>query len=205
MKTADCKQNTPEWIALRCGVPTASEASNVITGKGEKSDGLKDYAKRLACDLYAGKNVDAWEGNRYSDRGHEIECEAAAAYAFRTDAEVQEVGFFTTDDKRYGASPDRFVGEDGLLEIKCFPKLHADALIYYSRHKKCPPSRLPQVQMQMWICEKAWCDLMFYHPDLPTLIIRQEPDPKMVRALKMQLAAVIAERDKIVTILRGFK
>lgn len=197
-------QNTEEWCALRAGIPTASEASKLVTGTGSVSKSMSGYAKKLACDLYAGKPVDAWEGNKFTDRGHEIEDEAAAAYELATGYETIKVGFCTDDLQRYGASPDRFVCDDGLVEIKCLPKLHIDALLYYAKHKKCQPDRVPQTQMQMMVCEKAWCDLVFYHPDLPMLIIRQEPDSAFTRTLQEQLEACIRERDSIVEILKAF-
>lgn len=200
----DVEQNSPEWLLLRSGMPTASEASKLVTSTGQPSKSMKEYAKKLAQDMYAGKPVDAWEGNKYTERGHEIEEQALAAYEFRTELEVTKVGFCTDDHQRYGASPDGFVGDDGLVEAKCLPKLHVDALLYYHKHNKCPPGRIPQTQFQMMVCEKEWCDVWFYHPDLPKLVIRQYPDPEIVRGLKIQIAACLAERDRILSILKEF-
>ena len=197
-------QNTPAWDLLRSGKPTASKTSSLVTPKGKPSTGLGGYAKQLAKDTYAKKPVDQWKGNKHTNSGHKIEDEAAAAYAFETGYDVQKVGFCTDDLERYGASPDRFVNEDGLLEVKGFPELHLDVLLEFNNTKKCPAAQIPQTQMQMFICEKAWCDVFYYSNDFPSLLVRVFPDPVFVRLLKMQLAACIAERDKIVKIINSF-
>lgn len=200
----DVEQNSEEWLKLRAGMPTASEASKLITSKGEPSKSMKEYAKKLAQDMYAGKPVDAWEGNKYTERGHEIEPESISSYEFIQDIDTAVVGFCTDDHQRYGASPDRFAGENGLVEAKCLPKKHIDALLYYKKFGKCPTERVAQVQFQLLVTGKEWCDVLFYHPDLPTLIIRQYPDEKIFAGIKGQIEACIDERDKILGILREF-
>ena len=47
-----------------------------------------------------------------------VEAEAADWYEFDQDVTTQRVGFITDDGRTMGCSPDRFVGDDGLLEIK---------------------------------------------------------------------------------------
>ena len=76
-------------------------------------------------------------------------------------------------------------------------------MLYYRKHGKAPPDYIQQVQGQMFISERKWCDLVFYQPDLPTLIVRIEPDEKIVTGLKSQLMACIAERDAVLEALRG--
>ena len=119
---------------------------------------------------------------------------------------MTKVGFVTDDLKRYGCSPDRLVGEDGLLEIKCqIAKEHIKSLEYYAKNGKPPTTYIAQIQGQMLVCEREWVDLMFYHPDLPHLIIRQYPDQNLVAALKQQLAAVEIERNIILKFLKEFE
>ena len=85
-----------------------------------------------------------------------------------------------------------------MAETKCLKaENHVKAILYYLKNKKCPPDYVQQTQGQMFICERTWCDLVFYHPDLPLLIIRQERDEKLIKALKEQIDCVIEERDKI--------
>ena len=198
----DFEQNSPEWEQARCGIPTASAFSNLITSTGAESKSMKDYARVLAAEKFAGHPITGWEGNKYTQRGHELEDHARNEYEFLTGNETTVVGFVTDDLGRYGCSPDRFVG-DGVLEIKCcIPKEHIKKLEYYAKHGKPPTEYVAQIQGEMFVCEKKWVDLVFYCPDLPTLIIRQTPDPKIVSALKRALAAVEAERNLVLKFLK---
>lgn len=195
---SDIEQGSEAWFALRAGKPTASCFDKLITSTGEPSKSMAGYAITLAGELYAGKPLDAWEGNSYTERGKLLEDEARKMYAFLHDAEPQQIGFVTDDAGTYGCSPDSFLGDDGMAEIKCLKaENHIKAILYYRKHKKCPPDYVQQVQGQMFVCERSFCDLFFYHPDLPRLTIRQERDDVIIAALKAQIAAVIVERDKV--------
>ena len=52
------------------------------------------------------------------ERGLIVEAEAADWYEFDQDVTVQRIGFITDEEHTMGCSPDRLVGDDGLLEIK---------------------------------------------------------------------------------------
>jgi len=204
MKIHNVEQNTPEWEALRAGKPTASNFSKLITSTGTPSKSMKPYAIELAGELYAGRPLDTWNGNKYTEYGHEIEELARLAYEMGTGTTVERVGFVTDDLERWGCSPDGLVGDDGMVEIKCLPKEHIPTLLRWKRDGKTPPGRIAQTQGQMMIAERKWCDLMFYRPGLPRLIIRQFPDPGIIEPLKAQLLAVIAERNLIHKTLQEF-
>ena len=194
----DVLQNSLEWHKLRCSLPTASNFSMLITSTGEPSASLKNYAITLAAEKFAGKPVDAFAGNSYTDRGTLLEPDAKSSYAFARDVELVPVGFVTDDLACYGCSPDGLIGTDGMAETKCLKaENHVKAILYYKKHKKCQPDYVQQTQGQMFICERAWCDLIFYHPDLPLLVIRQERDEKLIKALKIQIDCVIDEREKV--------
>lgn len=193
----DIEQRSEEWFALRAGMPTASEFSKLVTSTGDPSKSMKDYAELLAAEKYAGRPLSSFGGNASTQRGAEMESEAIMAYEL-AHHEVEPVGFITDDLQRYGCSPDGLVGTDGLIENKCLEtKAHIKVLLYFAKHKKTPPKYIPQTQGQIFICEREWCDLFFYHPNLPTLVIRQFPDLDFIRGLKIQLAAVIRDRDEV--------
>lgn len=198
-----CDQGSPDWFAVRAGKPTASCFDKLITSTGEPSKSLGGYAITLAGEMYAGKPLDAWEGNAYTERGKLLEDEARKMYAFLHDVEPEIIGFVTDDATQYGCSPDSLIKSDGMLEIKCLKaENHIKAILYYRKHKKCPPDYVQQTQGQVKVCERAWCDLYFYHPDLPKLIIRQERNESLILALSDQIQIVINERDKILKELR---
>jgi len=205
MITHNMEQGTDEWFAVRCGIPTGSKFKDLITSTGAPSKSMETYAANLAGDLYAGKPLDSFEGNQWTDRGTELEPQARASYQFLNDSEVVETGFVTPDSGLYGVSPDGLINDDGMVEFKCLKTAnHIGALIYYSKNKKSPPAYIQQIQGQMMVCEREWCDLVFYHPDLPMLVIRNEPDDKIVEGLRSQLVGVIRERDRILKIINEY-
>src|SRR3546814_13751795 len=107
MKIQDVPQRSPEWYALRLGKPTASEFSKIVTSKGEPSKSADAYAITLAAELFAGKALDGWEGNAWTERGRELEGEALRLYAFASAADVLPVG----------RSGGRAVGKGGVSKV----------------------------------------------------------------------------------------
>jgi hypothetical protein len=214
----DVEQGSDEWHALRAGKPTASEFKSLVTTKGEASKSMAAYAIQLAADLYAGEPLDRWAGNEWSDRGHEMEDRARAFYENTfADREITQVGFCTDDHELYGASPDSMVqgytsaertelhsDGTGLLEIKCLKaSRHVGVLVFYDRNSKLPSDYLMQPQGQMLVCERDWCDVLFWHPELPPLMVRQRPDDKIFGTLRHQIDACIIERNRVIEILNN--
>lgn len=196
----DVVQNSDAWLELRRGIPTASSFAKLVTGTGKMSDSWQDYAAELAADAYAGKSLDAWEGNRWTERGHEMEPLAVAAYEFFRDAETEEAGFMVYQGA--GASPDRLVGETGLLEIKSLsPKEHVKVLAYHDKHGKAPPKYYPQLQGEIRCCVRDWVDLAFFHPDLPLLVVRHDRDDGFISLLDEAIAKVCQRRDELLDVL----
>jgi len=194
---------TDAWRLARFGVPSASNFSRIVTAKGARSSSLEGYAAELAGEVFAGKSLDQFDGNVWMNRGKEKEAEAIELYRFTTDAKVEQCGFIVLDDESAGCTPDALVDEDGLLECKCLKaERHVAAMHYYQKHNRPPTDYIQQTQGQLMITGRAWVDLMFYHPDLPPLIIRQTPDLVFQAALKEGIAAVIAERDAQIASLR---
>jgi hypothetical protein len=200
----DVAQGSPEWFSLRAGLPTASEAKKLVTGTGKPSTSVTEYAYQLAGELYAGKPLDGFEGNVHTDRGKELEPLALDAYSLATGSWITQVGFCTNDEGAYGCSPDGLVDDDGMVELKCLmAKNHVKAMVYYNKNKACMPDYIPQCQMQMLVCGRKWCDLVFYHPDLPILVIRQEADFQLQGMLLKQLVTCLETRDNTLEVIKG--
>ena len=198
-----CEQRSGDWSALRAGRPTASEFSRLITSDGTQSKSLPGYALTLAGEMFAGKTLDTFEGTAWTERGREMEDEAIRRYQFDRDLDVDPVGFVTDDAKKAGCSPDGLVGADGLVEVKCLKaENHIKAILYFQKNGRCPTDYAQQTQGQLWICERLWCDLIFYHPELPLLVIKQVPDLVIFSALKREVDAVSRERDVILESLK---
>ena len=118
------------------------------------------------------------------------------------DKEITQVGSVSDTMGRWITSPDGMIDENGVLEIKCLPKNHISALLYYSKHGKAPPDYIQQTQGQLFVTEREYVDLLYYHPDLPKIVIRQYPDEKIQTALEQQLKACITERNLTLNILK---
>lgn len=199
-------QGTQEWLQLRHGIPSASHAKELITSTGAASKSVKPYAEKLAADRFAGKPLDSFEGNASTMRGNELEPQARAWYEYTTGVDVEECGFFLDSTERYGASPDGLVSDNGLIEIKCQQSAgHVKTAIAYHKTKKPPSAYIQQIQMQMLVTDREWCDLVLYHPDLPCSIIRIEPIEELRKSLLEQIEVCLTHRDAILKTLQDMK
>ena len=191
----DCEQGTSEWFAARLGIPTASEFATVLAkgrGGGESVTRRK-YLLTLAAQRLTGEVVQTWAGNEHTERGHAMEDDARRLYAFQNDADPQLVGFMRRGEA--GASPDSLVGDNGLIEIKSkLPHLHLDVI----ERDRLPPEHVAQVQGQLWISGRDWCDFVSYWPKLPIFIKRVERDEEYIKALAQAVADFNGEVEAIV-------
>jgi hypothetical protein len=202
MNIHNVEQGTEDWLKLRAGVPTASEFSKIITSAGKASTQLNTYAAQLAAEFIAGKPLERWEGNQWTERGKNIEAEAREAYAFDYGVEVAQVGFVTNHGA--GCSPDGLVGDEGLVEIKCLsPAQHVLVYDFWHRNGGIPADYLPQNRGQMWVCDRQWNEMFFYYPDplIPSFRHRIFRDATFDAQLRMQVAKVLAQRDAFVKTL----
>jgi len=184
----DVLQGTPEWLALRAGIPTAGGFDRIVTPKGKLSTQAEKYLHHLLSERIMGRPVlgavTYWMG-----RGLATEAEAVAYYEGQREQDTERVGFVTTDDGRIGASPDRFVGSDGLLEIKC--PSEAVHVGYLATHR-VDAEHYPQVQGQLWICQRQWSDVLSYHPEMPPALIRVPRDEAFISLLRSAVLAFSA-------------
>src|SRR3990167_4473163 len=172
-------QGSPEWLALRAGIPTASEFDKILTPSGKPSASAEKYLFGLLAERMMGHSrieaVSTW-----MQRGNEMEAEAVAFYEAQRDLETVPVGFVTNEAGTIGASPDRLVGNDGLLEIK----VPSEAVhVSYLLKKSVDQAYYPQVQGQLWITERKWADILSYHPEMPPALIRVERDEAFIALL----------------------
>lgn len=176
----DCVQGSSEWLALRAGIPTSSEFDKIITPKtGRPSGQAENYMFGLIAERLMGHPRIEFMSH-WMDRGSQMEAEAVHFYEFQRDVETVKIGFITNDAGTVGASPDRSVGEDGLLEIKV-PKEHTHVGYLLKHHVDA--EYFPQVQGQLWISGRQWADILSYHPEMPPALIRVERDEAFIRML----------------------
>jgi hypothetical protein len=120
------------------------------------------------------------------ERGLIVEAEAVDWYEFDQDATVQRVGFITDDNHTVGCSPDRLVGDEGLLEIKA--PLPLTQVEYWISGEVSERFR-PQLQGQLYISQRSWVDIVCWHDVLPKVVMRVEPDEQFSSLSKPSTAS----------------
>lgn len=160
--TLDCEQGTEEWLAARCGIPTATGISNIVTPTGKKSGSYLPYLAELIAESIEGLK----ENYKSEDmaRGNELEPFARAAYEFETgNAVVQVGGVYLNADKDLMISPDGLIPNlrKG-LEIKC-PQMKTH--IKYLLQGGVPQEYLIQVQSALWVTGYETWDFVSYCPE----------------------------------------
>ena len=181
MRIIDCEQGSQEWLSARLGVPSASQFSKIVTGKGGKSTQVEAYINQLVAEELTGETTFVYV-NEHMKRGTELEPDARELYEALTGNTVQEVGFCLHDTVNAGCSPDGLVGEDGEggLEVKCpAPATHVE----WVKAGVVPSKHLQQIMGCLWITGRAWWDFMSYHQTMKPLIVRVERDEEYIEAL----------------------
>ena len=189
----DCDQNSDAWRAARLGVPTASNFAKILA-KGEGKT-RRRYLLDLASERLTGEAAESYT-NEHMERGHALEDDARQLYAFQHDAEPERVGFILSPDVRAGASPDSLLGSDGLLEIKT--KLGALQLEVLEQDR-LPPEHVAQVQGQLWVSDRDYCDFVSYWPRLPLFVKRVFRDKQYIATLAQAVADFNGELDALVS------
>lgn len=196
----DVEPNSDDWMRLRVGIPTASVFHDVIAKKGPRGGipkGRQTLLYKLAGERLTGEPAD-WYTNADMQRGHYREAEAAKLYAFLNDIEPQQVGFIRNGN--CGATPDRFIDHNGLLEIKdAAPHIQIERLL----KGILPPEMKPQVQGQLMVSEREWNDWMSHCRGIAPLIIRVYRDEPYIVALRIDVNDFVDELDELTEKIRN--
>jgi putative phage-type endonuclease len=197
-------QRTEEWYAARLGKVGASRIGDLMaqtrSGYGASRGNLMAelIVERLTGTAYNGYT------NAAMQWGIDHESEAKEAYAFLTDAVLNDVGFLDHPTiAMAGASPDALVGASGLVEVKCpNSATHIETLLTGTIDVKY---RL-QMQFQMATTGRAWCDFCSYDPRMPPSmqfwLKRVERDDRQIADIEREVRAFLDELDDKVARLR---
>jgi hypothetical protein len=214
------QQGSIEWHTLRSVIPTASNFDRLITpAKWEptKGDTRRGYQLELLANRIFGLPAEI-AGISALAHGREWEPIARAAYEFERGVEIKDAGFFTDDEERYGASPDGLIGDDGLIEFKNpeSPKVHLSALIdslEYAANVENWTAIVPngsyvtgfvrdhwaQVQGQLYVTGRAWCDVVCNFSRLPMVVVRVYQNPVYIGILSTALDIFCADMAEMET------
>lgn len=188
----DVIQGTDAWHAARLGTITASIVGKLITPSTlapANNDTSRATLAGLVAERLTGRSdhFETWQ----MARGSVDEAYARDLYAEHR-APVTEVGYLTRewDYVTIGASPDGLVGDDGLIECKSRGQhLHlqhvADGVV--------PREVMPQIQAQLLVTGRAWCDYVSYCQGLALHIVRVDADPGWQAAIYAACETAYAE------------
>ena len=190
MITLAVEQGSEAWIQARLGIPTASNFRRIITASGVLSRSSVGYMNELLTEWQSGTRQVIYT-SKWMQRGIEMEAEARSSYALRTNTKVAQVGLVYRDKNRLiAASPDGLVNQDGLLEIKCPQPARHETYLY---HGKVPTIYIPQVQGQLWVTKRKWCDFFSYHPDFANqLLVRVTRDECYIDKLRLAVESFVS-------------
>ena len=172
---ASLEQGSDEWHAARLGCVTASRVADVVAKtKSGYSAARQTYLGQLLSERLTGIPTEAFQ-NAAMRWGSEMEVLGVDAYEAATSLETFQVGFLFHPNLAYaGASPDRLVSSDGLVEVKCpTTSTHIETLL----KAEVPERYITQIQWQMACTGRAWCDFVSFDPRLGATpkLIRRSP------------------------------
>lgn len=208
LNIVECIQGSKEWFDARIGVLSSSRVADAVTRRKRKPEeplqAYLDLRLDLAIERVCNKPQEHFV-SKWMELGKEREPLARAAYELRQDIETEQVGFVFHPEIRWaGASPDGFVGEDGLVEFKC-PKSNTHG--EYLLAEVVPAEYQPQILWQMAACPNVqWCDFVSYHPDFPApldlFICRLRRDNQQIAVMEAQAEVFLKEVEDLTLRLR---
>jgi len=173
----DLEQGTPEWLAARRGLMTASEMNLVLTPilKPSNNDKTRAHIYEIAA-----QRITEWTEPTYVGdamlRGHADEITARDLYSDRIEP-VEEKGFITRDFGGFtlGYSPDGCgVMSNFGIEVKSrIQKHHVKTIIT----DEVPVEYMLQIQTGLLITGWDYIDFISFSAGLPMWVVRVEPDP----------------------------
>jgi putative phage-type endonuclease len=196
-------QGSREWFALKAGKVSASCIGDMLsrTKSGWGATRL-NYRAKLVAERLTGITEEGYKSYEMI-RGNEVEPEARAAYEFYTGHTVTVAPEGFVDHPTIpmcGASPDSYVNDDGLVEIKCpNTSTHIETLL----GRNVPGKYVLQCQWQMACTGRAWCDWVSFDPRMPEemrLFIRRiERDDEKIKEITDHVVCFLKEIDDVVS------
>lgn len=195
----DVEQGSDQWHQQRCGSLGASQVHEVLAKtKSGYSAARGNAIARIASERLTGLTQETFK-NAAMQWGNDTEPQARSAYSFFTGNTVSIVGMYKHPTMNgTHASPDGLVGHDGLIEIKCPNSLtHIETL----SSEKIDPKYITQMQWQMFMTERDWCDFVSFDPRWPDylqlFIKRVERDPVRIAELCDEVTKFLGEVDQM--------
>ena len=197
---AELVQGSPEWLAARCGNITAS-CFGKLAGSG-RSGGFSQtaitYMTQVLAERITGVPQDEIQ-SKYLEHGQKHEPTARQLYQWHlnTRYELKQVGFIDHPTVPFcGGSPDCLVGDDGLLEIKCPYNVHVH-LATIESDSTDNRDYIWQMQGNLWITGRKWCDFVSFHPYVPDSlrfhVVRYERDEDVIDEIQERVIRALEQ------------
>jgi putative phage-type endonuclease len=197
------EQGSPEWFAQRCGKATASRVADIVAKtKTGYSASRANYCAQLVAERLTGVVAESYT-NGAMQWGIDTEPDARDAYCFYQNVKIDLAEFVLHPSiNMAGASPDGYVGENGLVEIKCpNTATHIDTLL----GRSVPGKYVAQIQFQLACTGRSWCDFVSYDPRMPEhlklFVRRVHRDDKHIEELETEVIKFLTEvEDKVASL-----
>lgn len=195
LDTTTIAQGSPEWLQARVGSIGASRLHEALARTKTGWGATRQY---VMATLIIERLTNAPQETFTNDAmrwGTEKEPEARAAYEFYSGVTVEQVGLIRHPTIAYShASPDGLVGSEGLVEIKCpVSATHIETLL----SNKVAEKYVIQMQWQMGVTGRQWCDFVSYDPRFPEemrlWVTRVHRDDARIAELEREVQVFLAE------------
>ena len=199
------EQGSPEWFQMRLGKVTASRVADILAKtKTGPSASRQNYLIELAIQRTTGIIQESYS-NSAMEWGVQNEGLARCAYEVNTNNFVDQVAFIDHPSIAwFGCSPDGLVSDRGLVEIKC---PNSATLWEYFKAKKAPNKYVIQMQAQMAVTGKDWCDFISFDPRMPDrsqlLIVQVPRDPEFILFMETEIKQFLSEVEVEVNLMKG--
>ena len=168
-------QGSPEWHQIRKGKLTMSNAAAAIgLSRFETAETLAEYLTGKKEKIFSERSL------KLMKMGSEREAEMRDWYCQEfPERKVTEIGFAVPDwCPQIGCSPDGLVDDDGIIEIKHVVNFYNPTIVYFNFPEKkkliehIPESHYVQIQGNLGILKRKWCDYIVKEFDGGHLMIR---------------------------------
>lgn len=198
-------QGTPEWLELRIGKISASRAKDLLaTVRYGEAAGYRNYKTELAVERITGTRYERYV-TKQMEYGTETESVAATMYQLITGNVAKECGMYAIDGTNVVASPDRLVGDDGLVEIKCRELgNHVESIATGN----VPDEYYKQIQFQLWVTHRHWCDYVSYGDEMPdnaqVFVKRVERDEEVINEIIERVDQIEEDIAKVTDVIKSY-
>ena len=206
-------QGSAEWFAAKLGKVSGSHIGDIMARVKPSKDNPNCYSKRrekymreLLIERLTGINTPHYTTEAMM-WGMDQEEYGSAAYEAKNGVIAEECGFFDHPTiAMCGASPDRLIGLDGVLEIKDPTSgTHIDTLLYGTYDE----DYIYQMSWEVECTGRKWADFVSYDSRLPAnaqyFQQRFIPDESMLASIREEVVKFIAELDAMEAKIREYK